>query len=181
MSGDRDAARPGQFTTLNPGRPPCRWKDLRLGYTTTQGLPELREEIAKVHFTKVDADDMVLDAPGDAMFVAMTALLSAGDHVVCTLPGYQSLYETARSLGCELSFWTPVAGYAIAAYYSRILDAEVGFAWACSGSAEGTIGIDSLDPCRQLINARPIPTETSLAACGLTRLTWPSLSAQTRD
>ena len=33
----------------------------------------------------------------------MNALLAPGDHVVCTFPGYQSLYELARSIGCEVS------------------------------------------------------------------------------
>lgn len=39
------------------------------------------------------------------MYCAMRGLLRAGDHVVCTYPGYQSLYETAHAIGCELSFW----------------------------------------------------------------------------
>lgn len=33
------------------------------------------------------------------------ALLAPGDHVVCTFPGYQSLYECAQSIGCEVSRW----------------------------------------------------------------------------
>ena len=33
------------------------------------------------------------------------AMLSAGDRVVCVRPAYQSLYEHALSLGCEVSFW----------------------------------------------------------------------------
>ena len=37
----------------------------------------------------------------------MHALLSPGDHVVCTFPGYQSLYELARSIGCEVDLWRP--------------------------------------------------------------------------
>ncbi len=32
-------------------------------------------------------------APEEAIFLTMLALLSAGDHVICTFPGYQSLYE----------------------------------------------------------------------------------------
>lgn len=34
----------------------------------------------------------------------------AGDHVVVTYPGYQSLFENARALGCKLSHWKPVWG-----------------------------------------------------------------------
>jgi aspartate/methionine/tyrosine aminotransferase len=40
----------------------------------------------------------------------MNALLRPGDHVICTFPGYQSLYELANSIGCEVSLWKPVEG-----------------------------------------------------------------------
>lgn len=36
---------------------------------------------------------------------ALQALLAPGDRVVCTVPGYQSLYEVAASLGCEVAPW----------------------------------------------------------------------------
>lgn len=38
----------------------------------------------------------------------MMSLLKAGDHVVATYPGYQSLYEIALSLGADVSYWEPV-------------------------------------------------------------------------
>ena len=37
----------------------------------------------------------------------MHALLARGDHVISTFPGYQSLYELARSIGCEVDLWEP--------------------------------------------------------------------------
>jgi aspartate/methionine/tyrosine aminotransferase len=40
----------------------------------------------------------------------MQAILEPGDHVVVTFPGYQSLYEIARSLGCRVTRWTLQAG-----------------------------------------------------------------------
>lgn len=50
---------------------------------------------------------MLVAAPEELIFLAMNALLQPGDHVVCTFPGYQSLYELARSLGCEVNLWQP--------------------------------------------------------------------------
>jgi len=85
----------------------ARWDSLRLGYTESQGLPELRAEIARM-YESVAPDEVLVAVPEEAIFLTMNSLLSAGDHVVCTFPGYQSLYELARSLGCELSFWEPV-------------------------------------------------------------------------
>jgi aspartate/methionine/tyrosine aminotransferase len=86
-----------------------RWDGLRLGYTESQGLPELRAEVASMYET-VAPDEVLVAAPEEAIFLAMNSLLSAGDHVVCTFPGYQSLYQLARSIGCEVSFWEPVEG-----------------------------------------------------------------------
>ena len=76
--------------------------------------------------------------PEEGIFLAMTALLSAGDHLVgdpwplpnnampslytvcaavdgirsqvVTAPGYQSLYEVALSRGCHVTPWLPSAG-----------------------------------------------------------------------
>jgi aspartate/methionine/tyrosine aminotransferase len=83
-----------------------RWERLALGYTESQGLPELRSEIAAL-YESADTDEVLVAAPEEAVFLAMNALLEPGDHVVCTFPGYQSLYELARSIGCDVSLWRP--------------------------------------------------------------------------
>jgi aspartate/methionine/tyrosine aminotransferase len=84
----------------------ARWRDLQLGYTDSDGLPELRVEIAGM-YENVDAGEVLVAAPEELIFLAMNALLSEGDHVVCTFPGYQSLYEVARAIGGEVSLWEP--------------------------------------------------------------------------
>lgn len=50
---------------------------------------------------------MVVLAPEEGIYLSLKALLNAGDHVVVTYPGYQSLYEVARSVGCTTSYWQP--------------------------------------------------------------------------
>jgi aspartate/methionine/tyrosine aminotransferase len=82
------------------------WKNLKLEYTESSGHPVLRESIAGV-YDSVSADDILVLTPEEGIFLAMQALLRPGDHVVCTFPGYQSLYELARSMGCEVSLWKP--------------------------------------------------------------------------
>ena len=91
----------------------ARWEGLRLGYTESQGLPELRAEIATLYGQVgadrvIDAGQVLVAAPEEAIFLTMHALLAPGDHVICTFPGYQSLYELARSIGCEVDLWEPV-------------------------------------------------------------------------
>ena len=46
-------------------------------------------------------------APEEGIYLSLKALLMSGDHVVVTYPGYQALYEVARSIGCKLSYWQP--------------------------------------------------------------------------
>jgi len=82
------------------------WADLRLGYTESSGHPLLRKEIANLYPGIIDKDVLVV-VPEEGIFLLMHALLEAGDHVVCTFPGYQSLYEVARSIGCQVSTWEP--------------------------------------------------------------------------
>lgn len=82
------------------------WNNLKLAYTESSGHPLLKEEIAKLH-TSISPDEINVMVPEEAIFVAMNCILKKGDHVVCTFPGYQSLYEIANSLACEVSGWQP--------------------------------------------------------------------------
>ena len=81
------------------------WNELRLGYTESPGHPTLRAEVSRLYQT-ISPDDVVIAAPEEAIFVAMHTLLRPGDHVVCILPAYQSLYEIARAIGCDVTPWT---------------------------------------------------------------------------
>ena len=81
-----------------------QFETLWLGYTETQGHPELRRSIADMH-DGIDARDVIEVVPEEGVFLPMNSLLSAGDHVVAMQPSFQSLWEIARATGCELSFW----------------------------------------------------------------------------
>ena len=81
--------------------------NLKLGYTESMGHPQLRAEAAAI-YDGIDAEHVLISAPEEAIFLLMNALLQPGDHVISTFPGYQSLYEIARSLGCQVSTWEPV-------------------------------------------------------------------------
>ena len=82
------------------------WNILKLGYGETQGLPELREEIAGL-YRSVKPENIIVLAPEEGIFITMNTLLEKGDEVITPFPGYQSLYEVARSLGCQVKFWEP--------------------------------------------------------------------------
>ena len=78
------------------------WDGLRLGYTESTGHPLLRAEIARL-YESIEADDVLVFAGAEeAIFCLMSTAVDAGDHVVVTWPGYQSLYEVARSAGAKV-------------------------------------------------------------------------------
>ena len=57
------------------------WDNLSLQYTESQGLPQLRAEISQL-YNKIGADDTIVLAPEEGIYLTMRALLSRGDHVV---------------------------------------------------------------------------------------------------
>jgi aspartate/methionine/tyrosine aminotransferase len=93
---------------LNMGDDETRilWEQLKLGYTESAGHPLLRQEVSGL-YTSASPEDIHVLAPEEGIFIAMNILLEKGDHVITTFPGYQSLYEIAVSLGCEVSRWEP--------------------------------------------------------------------------
>jgi len=79
--------------------------DLRLGYTESQGDPTLRTVIADFYSCVTPDDVVVTNAPEEAIFLAMLALLKPGDSVVVQTPCYQSLFELAKYQGCDVRTW----------------------------------------------------------------------------
>jgi aspartate/methionine/tyrosine aminotransferase len=94
----------GELLQLADAESLALWQDLRLGYTESPGHPLLRAEVARLYQT-IMPDDVLIAVPEEAIFIAMQTLLRPGDHVVTIFPAYQSLYEVARSLGCEVTPW----------------------------------------------------------------------------
>ena len=79
------------------------WETLRLGYTESAGHPLLRAEIARLYPTAEPEDVLTFTGAEEGIFLAMHALLSAGDHLIVAWPAYQSLYEVARSAGASVT------------------------------------------------------------------------------
>jgi aspartate/methionine/tyrosine aminotransferase len=79
------------------------WAGLKLGYTESTGHPLLREAIASL-YEEVEADDVLVFAGAEeAVFCLFSTALEPNDHMIVTWPGYQSLYEVARSAGAQVS------------------------------------------------------------------------------
>jgi aspartate/methionine/tyrosine aminotransferase len=102
-SSDPESMRLPELLALADDDGTSRWEDLWLGYTESEGLPELREAIA----TRFDAcephDILVFSAPEEAIFHVAAAVLEPGDQMVGITPAYQSSYEVPRSVGAEVT------------------------------------------------------------------------------
>ena len=79
------------------------WERLSLGYTESTGHPALRQEIARLYERIEPTDVLVCAGAEEAIFLAMHAVVRAGDRVVVVTPAYQSLHEIARALGAEVT------------------------------------------------------------------------------
>ena len=76
-----------------------------LGYTESQGNPELRAEIARL-YQRIEPDQVLVHSGAEeAIFNFMSALLDPGDHIIVHYPCYQSLVEIATALGCQVTHW----------------------------------------------------------------------------
>ena len=105
-SSDCDGLRQRDLLDLADEEMRSVWENLTLGYTESRGHPLLRAEIAGL-YAGITPDDCLVVVPEEGIFLALNAILAQGDHVVCTFPGYQSLYEVAEGIGCEVTRWLP--------------------------------------------------------------------------
>lgn len=83
---------------------------LKLGYTETQGSKILREEISKLYKDIKPENTLVHSGAEEGIFILMNVFLKEGDHVIVQFPGYQSLCEVAKGIGCEVTKWIVKGG-----------------------------------------------------------------------
>jgi len=75
---------------------------LSLGYTESQGNPQLRAALAEGYATAVADDIVVLGTPVEGIYLAARAILQPGDEVVVLTPAYDALINLfAHVVGAE--------------------------------------------------------------------------------
>lgn len=103
-SSDCESVSVGDLLDLEPAAEK-NFKQHWLGYTESNGAPELRREICRIYANIQPEQVLVHSGAEEAIFLFMHATLNAGDHVVVYWPCYQSLSEIAKGIGCEVSLW----------------------------------------------------------------------------
>lgn len=94
-----------EILNLEPGSKKRFMKE-GLGYTEVPGNPELRRVISELYETMSPEDIIVHAGAQEPIFNCMNVLLEEGDHVITQFPIYQSLFEVADAIGCDVSRWT---------------------------------------------------------------------------
>jgi aspartate/methionine/tyrosine aminotransferase len=103
-SSDCESLSIGDLLAIEPGAEDG-FKSHWLGYTESTGAPSLRKEISRIYNSIQPEQVLVHNGAEEAIFLFMHAMLSPGDHIIVHWPCYQSLFEIARSIGCEVTKW----------------------------------------------------------------------------
>ena len=74
-----------------------------LEYTTTWGAESLRAAIASTYESLSPDDVLVFSGAQEAMYWGMQTLVGRGDHVVVTVPNYQSMESVTIATGADVS------------------------------------------------------------------------------
>ena len=82
-----------------------QFEHLWLGYTESEGGPQLRQAISNLYQNVGGEQILVHSGAEEAIFNFMNARLEPGDHIIVHSPCYQSLSEVARGIGAEISDW----------------------------------------------------------------------------
>ncbi len=82
--------------------------DTSLGYGSDTGYPPLRQALVEYLYPSLKADNLLTCAGAqEGIYVAMHALLKAGDNVVAFTPIFEPLIATAQQIGCNIE-WLPL-------------------------------------------------------------------------
>ncbi len=78
---------------------------LRLGYTESQGSPDLRTAVSQAYDNVHPDHIVILTTPEEGIYLTMRTLLELGDHVVVLTPAYDSLLNMAQHVSGNVSQW----------------------------------------------------------------------------
>jgi aspartate/methionine/tyrosine aminotransferase len=78
------------------------YEQLHLGYTPTWGTDALRFAVAGVYKGVADEEVIGFAGAGEALFWAMQLFIDPGDHVIVTVPNYQSIESVPVAAGVDV-------------------------------------------------------------------------------
>ena len=76
-----------------------------LGYTYTEGSPELRRDISKIYSKITPENLLVCSGAQEPIFLFSHAVLNEEDEIIVQTPCYQSVHSIPESIGCKVLSW----------------------------------------------------------------------------
>lgn len=82
-----------------------RLTGLRLGYTESQGNPELRAAVARDYEIVTDDDVIILGSPIEGIYLTLRALLEPDDQAIVLTPAYDALINVTEHICQDVRRW----------------------------------------------------------------------------
>jgi aspartate/methionine/tyrosine aminotransferase len=80
--------------------------DRTLGYSQTNGTPELRKAVASIHNNASQDHVLITNGSSEATFLTMWSFLSPGIETIMMMPNYLGAWGLAKSFGAKVKpFW----------------------------------------------------------------------------
>ena len=79
--------------------------NLRLGYTESQGNPELRAAVARDYETICDDDVIILGSPIEGIYLTLRALLGPDNQAIVLVPAYDALINITEHICQDVRRW----------------------------------------------------------------------------
>ena len=86
-----------------------RLTSLRLGYTESQGNPELRAAVARSYETVSEDEVIILSSPIEGIYLTLRALLEADDQAIVLIPAYDALINLTEHVCKDVRRWPLIA------------------------------------------------------------------------
>ncbi|MFC6085706.1 aminotransferase class I/II-fold pyridoxal phosphate-dependent enzyme [Sphaerisporangium aureirubrum] len=102
-ASDAETLTVGELLELGSEEDRRAFGELPLSYTETWGSGRLREAVAATYGTCAPEDVLVFAGAEEAIFWVMQVLAGPGDHVIMTVPNYQSMETVPLVTGAEVT------------------------------------------------------------------------------
>lgn len=108
-ASDAESMTTAEVLALGTDEDRLAYENLHLGYTPTWGTDALRDAVANSYDGMAAEDVLGFAGAGEALFWAMQLFVEPGDHVIVTVPNYQSIESIPVASGVDvegLPIWT---------------------------------------------------------------------------
>jgi aspartate/methionine/tyrosine aminotransferase len=93
----------GELLALGTDEDRTGFERITLGYLPTWGGDELRQAIAATYVSLTSEDILAFAGAQEGLFWLLQEAAGPGDHVILTVPGYQSMESLALATGAEVT------------------------------------------------------------------------------